>query len=194
MRGSIHGGMIPRERFSIYHTAPLPPESKRTFTDQFQGDYETASPCSPIDLPQTLLEPILVRHAIKTGFSVRFNTSLISFAVENPPNGPITATVHDNLTNIDYKIHTDYLFGADGARSQVVKQLDLPDQKARPGTRNQRARQSRSEPFGTVPHGESALGHAARQGPSGLRMDGYSAHGQAVDGVDVYLFPGSEVQ
>ncbi|KAJ5825462.1 hypothetical protein N7474_002600 [Penicillium riverlandense] len=91
-----------------------------------KGDYETASPCSPIDLPQTLLEPILVRHATKNGFSVRFNTFLTSFAVDNPQKGLITATVHDNLTNIAYKIQTDYLFGADGARSQVVKQLDLP--------------------------------------------------------------------
>jgi 2-polyprenyl-6-methoxyphenol hydroxylase-like FAD-dependent oxidoreductase len=89
-----------------------------------QGDYEMASPCSPVDLPQTLLEPVLVRHATQNGFKTRFSTALLSFEEGN--DGFITATVLDKILNIQYKIRTKYLFGADGARSQVVKQLDLP--------------------------------------------------------------------
>lgn len=88
-----------------------------------KGDYETASPCSPVDLPQTLLEPILVRHAILKGFTTRFDTTLLSFIEDN---GIITATVTDNLSRHEYRIRTRYLFGADGARSQIVKQLNLP--------------------------------------------------------------------
>jgi len=38
----------------------------------------------------------------------------------------ITATIRDKISNLEYKIRTKYLFGADGARSQVVKQIDLP--------------------------------------------------------------------
>lgn len=90
-----------------------------------QGDYEVASPCTPVDLPQTLLEPVLVRHATFSGFNTRFNTTLLFFK-EDTETGRITATVRDNLSNLEYQVRTKYLFGADGARSQVVKQLDLP--------------------------------------------------------------------
>lgn len=89
-----------------------------------QGDYELASPCTPMDLPQTLLEPVLVRHATSNGFTARFDTTLVSFA-END-SGRIVATVRDNLSKQEYRIRTKYLFGADGGRSQVVKQLNPP--------------------------------------------------------------------
>lgn len=59
------------------------------------------------------------------GFDTRFDTTLSSFS-EDPQTGLITANVRDQLSNIEYTIRTKYLFGADGARSQVVKQLDLP--------------------------------------------------------------------
>lgn len=55
---------------------------------------------------------------------MRFNTTLLSFE-EDPKTGLITATVRDNISNLEYQVCTKYLFGADGARSQVVKQLDL---------------------------------------------------------------------
>ena len=59
------------------------------------------------------------------GFKVRFDTTLTSFA-QDPQTKLITATVRDKVSNQEYKIRTKYLFGADGAQSQVVKQLDLP--------------------------------------------------------------------
>ncbi|TPX13400.1 uncharacterized protein E0L32_006130 [Thyridium curvatum] len=92
---------------------------------QRKGDYEEASPCSPVDLPQTLLEPILVRHATHSGFKTRFDTSLTSFS-RDAASGAITAQVRDNLSGAEYAIRTRYLFGADGAQSQVVKQLGIP--------------------------------------------------------------------
>lgn len=91
----------------------------------FQGDYEAASPCSPVDLPQTLLEPILVRRAAQSGFKVRFSTALESFS-EDPKTKLITASVRDKLSNLVYKIRTKYLLGADGAQSRVMKQLGIP--------------------------------------------------------------------
>ncbi|KAK7206986.1 FAD binding domain protein [Myxozyma melibiosi] len=90
-----------------------------------KGEYITASPCNPVDLPQTLLEPVLVKHATQHGFSTRFNTSLLSF-VEDDVSGLITATVRDDVSQVVYQISTKYLFGADGARSRIVKQLDFP--------------------------------------------------------------------
>jgi 2-polyprenyl-6-methoxyphenol hydroxylase-like FAD-dependent oxidoreductase len=83
-----------------------------------------ASPCAPLDLPQTLLEPVLVRHATWNGFTTRFDTTLLSF--EEDADGLVVATVCDNLSKHEYRIRTRYLFGADGGRSQVVRQLDLP--------------------------------------------------------------------
>lgn len=78
-----------------------------------------------MDLPQTLLEPVLVRHATTNGFTTRFDTTLSSFT-EDPKSRLITATMQDNLSKQEYKIRTRYLFGADGARSRIVKQLNLP--------------------------------------------------------------------
>ncbi|KAK2733989.1 hypothetical protein FQN55_003049 [Onygenales sp. PD_40] len=96
-----------------------------------KGDYEMASPCNPADLPQTLMEPILVRYAITNGFKMRFDTKLLSFT-EDAETNLITANVQDRISNAQYQIRTKYLFGADGARSQIVKQLKLP-LDAKPG-------------------------------------------------------------
>ncbi|CAI4218722.1 unnamed protein product [Parascedosporium putredinis] len=90
-----------------------------------RGDYELASPCEPADLPQTLLEPVLIRYATLHGFKVRFDTALESFT-EDPETKRITVTVRDKVSGAAYRIRTKYLFGADGAQSQVVKQVDLP--------------------------------------------------------------------
>lgn len=72
-----------------------------------------------------MLEPALVRHAAHTGFQICFNTTLLSF-VEDSPAGFITATLQDGISQHMYRITTKYMFGADGARSRIVKQLDLP--------------------------------------------------------------------
>lgn len=40
--------------------------------------------------------------------------------------------MRDNLNGLEYQVRTRYLFGADGARSTIVKQLDLP-LSAKPG-------------------------------------------------------------
>ncbi|KAI1856387.1 hypothetical protein JX265_011634 [Neoarthrinium moseri] len=98
---------------------------------QRKGDYETASPCNPADVPQTLLEPILIKYATNHGFKVRFNTAFVNFDYSDDLK-PITATLSDSLTGQEYQIKAKYLFGADGAQSRVVKQLGLP-LKCKPG-------------------------------------------------------------
>jgi 2-polyprenyl-6-methoxyphenol hydroxylase-like FAD-dependent oxidoreductase len=91
---------------------------------QRKGDYITASPCAPCDLPQTLLEPALVRYATTHGFKCRFDTSFVSFE-DNGSSGVIT-TLMDQLSGKEYRVQSRYLFGADGARSRIMKQLALP--------------------------------------------------------------------
>jgi 2-polyprenyl-6-methoxyphenol hydroxylase-like FAD-dependent oxidoreductase len=89
-----------------------------------KGDYATASPCAPLDLPQTLLEPALVQYATKNGFKCRFDTSFISF--EDQGSSGVVTTLLDNLSGKEFQVQSKYLFGADGARSRMVKQLALP--------------------------------------------------------------------
>lgn len=90
-----------------------------------QGDYELASPSEPLDLPQTLLEPLLMRYATLNGFKCRWNTSFVSFIQDVKGDG-VTTTLLDKVTGQTYKVRSKYLFGCDGARSEIVKQLNLP--------------------------------------------------------------------
>ncbi|KAL1621155.1 hypothetical protein SLS54_005650 [Diplodia seriata] len=88
-----------------------------------KGDYERASPCKHVDLPQTLLEPVLVRHAALNGFSCRFDTDFVSYVDEGTH---VVTTLRDRLTGATYAVRSRFLFGADGARSRVQRQLGLP--------------------------------------------------------------------
>ena len=38
----------------------------------------------------------------------------------------MTSTVRDDLTKHTYAIHSKYLFGCDGARSQILRELAIP--------------------------------------------------------------------
>lgn len=96
-----------------------------------KGEYEAASPCRHIDVPQTLLEPILVKHATVKGWKVRFDSTFVRFE-RDAPDGPITSHVTDNLTGLSYTIRSKYLFGCDGARSAIMRQLEIPLEK-KPG-------------------------------------------------------------
>ena len=98
-----------------------------------KGDYELASPCPGcIDLPQTLLEPLLVNYATLRGFRVRFDTELLSFTNDSASD-VIVSTVRDRLVGNEYRIASRYLFGADGGRSLVAIRLNLPFKVAAPG-------------------------------------------------------------
>ncbi|KAJ9148685.1 Phenol 2-monooxygenase [Pleurostoma richardsiae] len=89
------------------------PDSKR--------DAARATPCEWMDLPQTYLEPILVKYASHHGFAVRFSNELVS--VKRNDAGTVVATMRDLITKTNYQIHTRYIFGADGGRSQVARQM-----------------------------------------------------------------------
>lgn len=86
------------------------------------ADYEAASPSLNCDIPQNLLEPILIRNAAERGAIVRFSTEFVSF--EQDDDG-VTALVRDRLTGEEFHIRAQYLLGADGARSIVAAQAGL---------------------------------------------------------------------
>ena len=89
-----------------------------------RGEYEAASPCRHVDLPQTVFEPILVQRAASQGWDIRFRTSFVDFKKE--ADGKILSRIRDELTKTEYFVRSQYLFGADGARSQVLRELKIP--------------------------------------------------------------------
>ena len=88
-----------------------------------EGDYRLASPSLNCDIPQTYLEPILVRNATVRCTQSRFSTEYLSHRQD--ADG-VTVSVRDRLTGTTYDIRARYLIGADGARSAVAADLDLP--------------------------------------------------------------------
>lgn len=88
-----------------------------------EADYRLASPCLTVDIPQTYLEPILVRNATVRGTQTRFSTEYLSHTQDD---AGVSVQVRDRLTGHDYTIRARYLIGADGARSTVAADIDLP--------------------------------------------------------------------
>ncbi|GAY07267.1 FAD-dependent monooxygenase [Pseudonocardia sp. N23] len=88
-----------------------------------RADYTLASPSDNCDLPQTLLEPILIGHAAERGSRIRFDTEYIG--LEQDDDG-VTVTVRDRLSGHTYPIRAKYVIGADGGRSQVARDVGLP--------------------------------------------------------------------
>ena len=100
-----------------------------------KADYDLASPCHICDLPQNLLEPILIEAAGRRGTSMRFNTEFMDLVQD--ADG-VTATVKDRLTGESYEIRAKYLIGADGGRSRVAEVVGVPmeGQMGRAGSMN----------------------------------------------------------
>ncbi|MEO1035146.1 MAG: FAD-dependent monooxygenase [Pseudomonadota bacterium] len=88
-----------------------------------RADYELASPTSMCDLPQNLLEPILVRAAAHRGSKVRFDTEYLH--MEQDDQG-VTSTLLDRITGQEFTVRSRYLIGADGANSKIVDDAAMP--------------------------------------------------------------------
>jgi 2,4-dichlorophenol 6-monooxygenase len=88
-----------------------------------QADYTLASPSENCDLPQTLLEPILIGHAAARGSHIRFDTEYLG--LDHDDDG-VTVHVRDRLAGQTYAIRARYVIGADGGRSQVAADIELP--------------------------------------------------------------------
>lgn len=88
-----------------------------------EADYQLASPCLIVDIPQTYLEPILVRNATARGAHSRFSTEYLSHTQD--ADG-VDVRVLDRVTGAPYTIRAKYLIGADGARSKVAADVGLP--------------------------------------------------------------------
>ncbi|MCW0215991.1 MAG: FAD-dependent monooxygenase [Pseudonocardia sp.] len=88
-----------------------------------EADYTLASPSPNCDIPQTLLEPIVVGHAASRGSRIRFDTEYLG--LEQDGQG-VTVSCRDRLTGAEFTIRAKYVIGADGGRSQVAADVGLP--------------------------------------------------------------------
>ncbi|KAJ4983886.1 2,4-dichlorophenol 6-monooxygenase [Stagonosporopsis vannaccii] len=88
-----------------------------------KGAYEQASPCSMSDLPQTFLEPVLVESATREGADFRFNTEFVGF---KQTTDAVMTTLRDRVNGEEFTVTSQYLIGADGARSAVLQALKIP--------------------------------------------------------------------
>ena len=88
-----------------------------------KGEYEAASPCPMSDLPQSILEPILVKHAQVGGAEFRFSTE---FVCQTQLTDGVRTIVRNRITQEEYAVCSRYLIGADGARSAVLDSLKIP--------------------------------------------------------------------
>ena len=101
--------------------------------DERIGDYTKGSPCPMLDIPQTLVEPLLLKHAAERGARLSLNTEYLSH--EQDASG-VTVKLRDRTTNRDYTLRTRYLIGADGANSKIATEigLEIEGHMARAGT------------------------------------------------------------
>jgi 2,4-dichlorophenol 6-monooxygenase len=88
-----------------------------------EADYRLASPSMNCDLPQTLLEPILIGHAAARGSRIRFDTEYLSL---RQADDHVLVTARDRVSGRTYGIRARYVIGADGGRSAVARDIGLP--------------------------------------------------------------------
>ena len=88
-----------------------------------EADYVQASPSPNCDLPQTLLEPIIIGHAASRGSRIRFDTEYLSLTQDEEG---VSVRVRDRVTGAEFGIRAKYVIGADGGRSQVAADIGLP--------------------------------------------------------------------
>jgi len=90
---------------------------------QRKADYTLASPTTICDVPQNLLEPILVGAAASRGATVMFNWEYQGLVQD--ADG-VTVEVKDYVAKTTHQIRAKYVIGADGGRSKVAEDIGLP--------------------------------------------------------------------
>jgi 2,4-dichlorophenol 6-monooxygenase len=84
------------------------------------ADYALASPSHMCNIPQHLLEPIILAGARHHRADIRFSTELLEIVQDE---SGVTARVREVTTGTEYEIRAKYAIGADGGRSIVASQL-----------------------------------------------------------------------
>ena len=96
------------------------------------ADYRAASPEPMANCPQTVLEPMLLAAARDMGADIRFGWEFTSLAQDQDG---VTSVIRERDGEATLTVRSQYVVGADGARSRVLGQAGLtvegPDDLAR---------------------------------------------------------------
>lgn len=103
------------------------------------ADYTMASPCTPCDMPQNLMEPILFGEACTRKTQPMFMTEYLSHTQHGPtadyPHPHVISRVRNRLVSKDADPESDvgvtlirsrFLIGADGGKSKIAQDVNLP--------------------------------------------------------------------
>lgn len=88
-----------------------------------RAEHHLTSPTHMNDLPQTFLEPLLLKTACSRGTQVRMS---VEYLRHDQDGSGVTATCLDKLTGKEFTIRAKYLVGADGGNSAVAQNENLP--------------------------------------------------------------------
>jgi len=86
------------------------------------GEYAAASPVPMANCPQTVLEPLLLDAAREAGADIRFEHVFES--AQEDADG-VTSVIRHRSTGEKLIVRSQYVLGADGARSKVMAQAGL---------------------------------------------------------------------
>lgn len=86
------------------------------------GDYLKSSPCTMLDLPQSILEPILINAAAKAGAQFSFNTEYLDHRQDE---AGVTVRLRNRISDHIFSQRAQFLVGADGAKSKVAQDIGL---------------------------------------------------------------------
>lgn len=86
-------------------------------------DYELASPSGMCNIPQHLMEPILLDVARERGANFLFNTELLSMKQDAEA---VHSICRDRITGEEFEVVSQYAIGGDGDNSVVVKEIGFP--------------------------------------------------------------------
>ncbi|UVT23829.1 FAD-dependent monooxygenase [Rhodococcus pyridinivorans] len=97
------------------------------------GDYLAGSPCAMLDIPQPLMEPVLIKNAAERGALISFNTEYLDHSQDKDG---VTVRFRDVRSGTEFTQRARFLLGFDGARSKIAEQIGLPfeGELARAGT------------------------------------------------------------
>ena len=87
-----------------------------------RGDYASSSPSSMCNIPQHLMEPILLDAARERGAAFLFNIELLSMSQD--ANG-VHSICRDRLSGEEFEVVSAYAIGCDGDNSVVVRSIGI---------------------------------------------------------------------
>lgn len=87
------------------------------------AEHLAVSPSRMCDMPQDLMEPVLLGAAQDRGARVRFDSEFLSLVQDEDG---VTVRVRDRLRGDEFDVRARYVVGADGARSRVAEAVGLP--------------------------------------------------------------------